>query len=80
MISEATQRSINVALQIQDFDRAGVIAETALAGGESHAMIYSLAAFRRQQAGDTRGAVELYLRAAELAPDDPNILAAAGDA
>ena len=80
MFSEATQRGVNAALRNDDFDRAGVLAEAAIANGESHPMIYSLAAFRRQQAGDSQGAVALYLRAAELAPDDPNILTAAGDA
>lgn len=42
-------------------------------------MLYCLAAFRRQQAGDSRWAARFHMRAVELAPNDPNILTAAGD-
>ena len=79
-MTPATQRNIQAALQTQDFERAGVIAESALANGESHETLYRLAALQRQAAGDLHGAAEMLIRAVELSPDDPAILAAAADA
>ena len=80
MISATTQRDVNAALRSNDMGQAGIIAEEAIARGESHQTLYSLAAQRRRQSGDNRGAVALYSLALELAPDNPGILAAAGDA
>jgi Flp pilus assembly protein TadD len=79
MIREDTRRHVQAALDHNDFGRAGMVAETALANGESHEMLFSLAAFRRQQAGDARGAAALHMSAVQMAPDDPSILTAAGD-
>ncbi len=80
MISAKTQNEVNAALRGNEMDRAGLIAEEAIAHGESHEMLFSLAAQRRRQFGDNRGAVLLYDRALDLAPDNPVILTAAGDA
>jgi tetratricopeptide (TPR) repeat protein len=80
MISAKTQNDVNAALRSNQMDRAGLIAEEAIAHGESHETLFSLAALRRRQFGDNRGAVALYDHALRLAPDNPGILAAAGDA
>ena len=80
MISAKTQNDVNAALLSNDMGRAGHVAEEAIARGESHETLYSLAAQRRRQFGDNRGAVALYDRALGLAPDNPGILTAAGDA
>ena len=80
MISRDTQLNVEHALMRGDMASAGMIAEAALARGEVHAMLYSLAAFRRQQGGDIHGAADLHAIAANLAPNDPMILTAAGDA
>ena len=79
MIREDTRRHVQAALNDNDFGRAGMVAEAALASGESHEMLFTLAAFRRQQAGDARGAAALHMSAVKMAPDDPSILTAAGD-
>lgn len=80
MISAKTQNDVNAALRSNQMDRAGLIAEEAIAHGESHETLFSLAALRRRYFGDNRGAVALYDHALRLAPDNPGILAAAGDA
>lgn len=80
MISAATQHDVNAALRSNDMGRAGRLAEEAIARGESHEILFSLAAQLRRLAGDNRGAVTLYGHALELAPNNPGMLAAAGDA
>ena len=80
MISTKTQNDVNAALSSNEMGRAGLIAEEAIARGESHEILFSLAALRRRQLGDNRGAVALYDRALDRAPDNPGILTAAGDA
>lgn len=80
MISEKTQNDVNAALRSNEMDRAGLIAERAIAHGESHEILFSLAAQRRRHSGDYRGAVALYDQALGLAPDNPGILTATGDA
>ncbi len=57
-----------------------MIAEAALGSGESHAMLYRLAALDRQQKGDFHGAAQFLLSAVQLSPDDTDVLAAAADA
>lgn len=56
-----------------------MVAEAAIARGESHEILFTLAAQMRLESGDHYGAVTLYLRAIELAPDNPDILSAAAD-
>lgn len=80
MMSLATQQQVRTALRDNDMARAALVAEAAIAHGESHETLYCLAALSRQEAGDNRGAAALYLHAAELAPGNPGILSAAGDA
>ena len=80
MISTTTRNAIQAALQTQNFERAASIAETALAGGQSHETLYRLAALHRQQLGDLVGAADLLLEAVQLSPNDPAILTAAADA
>lgn len=58
---------------------ASVVAEAAIARGESHEILFTLAAQLRLESGDYYGAVALYLRAIELAPDNPDVLSAAAD-
>jgi tetratricopeptide (TPR) repeat protein len=80
MITAETQDRIQAALQVQDFELAGVLSETALANGEAHETLFRLAALRRQVAGDLTGAADMLLSASQLSPDDPAILTAAADA
>jgi tetratricopeptide (TPR) repeat protein len=79
-IAEKTNALIRSALTDQDFERAGVIAESALADGESHETLFRLAALKRQEIGDHQGAADMLLGAVELSPHDPAILVAAADA
>ena len=80
MINATTKNEIQAALQTQNFDRAALIAESALANGQSHETLYRLAALRRQELGDLAGAADLLLEAVQLSPNDPAILTAAADA
>lgn len=80
MMSSATQQQIQTALRDNAMHRAAQLAESALSNGESHETLFCLAALGRQETGDNHGAATFYLRAAELAPGNPAILAGAGDA
>jgi tetratricopeptide (TPR) repeat protein len=80
MISVKTQNDLNVVLSGNDIGLAGHIAEQAIERGETHELLFTIAAQIRRESGDHHGAVALYLRAVELAPDNPDILTAAGDA
>lgn len=80
MMKAETQTRIQAALQVQDFETAIHIAETALASGQSHETLYRLAALGRQQSGDLTGAADVLLAAVRLSPNDPAILTAAADA
>lgn len=80
MVSVETQSAVNAALQVNDLDGAGLIAEAALGRGEQHAILYLFAGVRRQRAGDVRGAVSLIGKAQTLDPGNPSILMAHGDA
>jgi tetratricopeptide (TPR) repeat protein len=80
MMMAETQNRIQAALQVQDFDTATRVAETAVANGEVHETLFRLAALYRQGTGDLNGAADMLLRAVQLSPHDPAILMAAGDA
>ncbi len=80
MISAETQRAVEAALQRDDFDAAGRLAEHALDRGEQDAMLYLFAGVRRRHGGDTRGAVALLREAVRLDPENPGVLMTAGDA
>ena len=79
MISERTQREFSQAIRENDLVRAAEVAEAAIARGEAHEALYSLAGQRRQQLGDGQGAASLFMQAVEMAPDNPAVLAVAGD-
>jgi tetratricopeptide (TPR) repeat protein len=80
MMMTETQDRIQTALKVQDFETATRLAETAVARGEVHETLFRLAALHRQGAGDLNGAADMLLRAVQIAPHDPAILMAAGDA
>jgi len=61
---------IRAAVAARDFDRAGELAERALAGGLEHPAVLNLAALRREQQERFEDAVALLERALKLAPDD----------
>jgi tetratricopeptide (TPR) repeat protein len=79
MISAKTQNDLSAILRSDDMSMASVVAEAAIARGESHEILFTLAAQMRLESGDHYGAVALYLRAIELAPHNPSILTAAAD-
>jgi tetratricopeptide (TPR) repeat protein len=79
MISAKTQNDLSAVLRSDDMSMASVVAEAAIARGESHEILFTLAAQMRLESGDHYGAVALYLRATELAPHNPSILAATAD-
>jgi tetratricopeptide (TPR) repeat protein len=80
MISAKTQSDVNAAIRGNDFALAGSLADAAIRRGEKHEILFTLAAQKRIEACDLGGAVDLYLCAVELAPENSEILAAAGDA
>ena len=61
---------IRAAVEARDFDRAGQLAERALALGWEHPTVLNLAALRCEQQERYEGAVALLERAVALAPDD----------
>jgi tetratricopeptide (TPR) repeat protein len=80
VLTAESQADIQMALQRNDLGAASKLAEEALAGGQSHALLFKLAALRRESEGDFGQAAQLRMRAAELDPEDALTLAAAGDA
>ena len=80
MLRADTRRAVETALQRQDFDAAGRVAETAIERGERHAMLFLFAGMRRQIGGDARGGMTLLREAVALDPANADILAATGDA
>lgn len=68
------------ALGAGDQDRAGEIAETALAEGHRHAALYLFAGVKRLRTGDAHGAVALLAEADRMQPGQPQTLMALGDA
>jgi tetratricopeptide (TPR) repeat protein len=78
MLDPAKRARIEEALAQGDIERAATIAEVALAAGQSDPMILNLAAWRREEAGDYRGAHALLMRALALAPGDVMVLGAIG--
>jgi tetratricopeptide (TPR) repeat protein len=79
VIEIETKNRIQAALSTGDFGLASMLAEAALATGQSHQTLYRLAALQRQQVGDLHQAAAFLLKAVDLSPDDPGLLAAAGD-
>jgi tetratricopeptide (TPR) repeat protein len=79
LLKEKTKRLVEMALFNNDIGRAANLSENALANGEVHEMLFSIAALWRQQMGDARGAVDLHRTAVQLAPENPSVLAAAAD-
>ena len=69
---------IRAAVEARDFDRAGRLAEAALAAGAEHPMLLNLAALRCEQAERFDEAVALLERAVALAPKDPGARNALG--
>jgi tetratricopeptide (TPR) repeat protein len=61
---------IRAAVEARDFDRAGELAERALAGGLEHPAVLNLAALRCERQERFEDAVALLERALILAPDD----------
>ena len=78
LLDPAKRARIEEALAQGDIERAATIAEVALAAGQSDSMILNLAAWRREEAGDYRGAHALLMRALALAPGDVMVLGAIG--
>ena len=61
---------IRAAIEAREFDRAGDLAERALAAGHEHPVVLNLAALKREQEQRYDEAVALLERAVELAPND----------
>ena len=61
---------IRAAVEARDFERAGLLAERALANGLEHPVVLNLAALKCEQEGRFDDAVALLERATALAPDD----------
>ena len=78
MIDAATRAAIQRELAKPDPVYATVLAEAALAAGESDALLYGLVAWRREAAGDFAGAFALLEQARALAPQDAEIATATG--
>jgi tetratricopeptide (TPR) repeat protein len=76
--SAANRLRIERALAAGQVGLAAKIAASALAGGEVDPLILNLAAWRREEAGDFRGAHVLLKRALLLAPGDVLILGSIG--
>lgn len=77
-LQPAERTHIERLLAAGDIDGAADIAEAALNDGVSDPMLLNLAAWRREEAGDYRGAHELLQRALALAPGDVLIMGAIG--
>jgi tetratricopeptide (TPR) repeat protein len=77
-LAPAKRARIEAALAEGDIAKAARLAEAALAGGQSDPMVLNLAAWRREEAGDYRGAHQMLMRALALAPGDVLILGAIG--
>ena len=77
-IDPSTRQSIEQALLERDIPRAADLAEAALAWGQRDPMLFNLAAWKLEEAGDFHAALELLNQALTLAPGDPNIVGAIG--
>jgi tetratricopeptide (TPR) repeat protein len=77
-LQPAKRMRIEELLAAGDIAAAADVAEVALKGGASDPMLLNLAAWRREEAGDYRGAHELLQRAWALAPGDVLIMGAIG--
>jgi Flp pilus assembly protein TadD len=63
--------AIRAAVEAQDYDRAGKLAEAALAAGLEHPVVLNLAALNCEKEERFEDALRLLERAVALAPDDP---------
>ncbi|HYW17427.1 MAG TPA: sulfotransferase [Allosphingosinicella sp.] len=77
-LDPARRARIEEALAQGDIVRAATVAEVALAAGQSDPMIFNLAAWRREEAGDFAGAHRLLREALALVPGDVMILGSIG--
>lgn len=74
----ATLRAVRDAAQAGELERAGDMAQAALADGLEHPFLLNLCALKLETAGRLEEAAALLRRAAELAPRDPGVLNALG--
>jgi tetratricopeptide (TPR) repeat protein len=77
-LDPARRARIEQALAQGEIERAAIVAEVALAAGESDPMVLNLAAWRREEAGDYAGAHRLLEQALALSPGDVLVLGAIG--
>jgi tetratricopeptide (TPR) repeat protein len=77
---DKTLQRIRRALESDDFETAGLLAEMAISKGKAHEMLYRIAIMRRQRTGDFHGAVAFHLDAVRLSPFNAEILTSAADA
>ncbi len=77
-LSPDKRTRIDQRLAAGDIVGAAALAESALRAGVADPMLLNLAAWRREEAGDFRGAHQLLQRALALAPGDVLIMAAIG--
>ncbi|THD71072.1 tetratricopeptide repeat-containing sulfotransferase family protein [Phenylobacterium sp.] len=75
---KAALAEIGAAVQARDFERAGRLAERALAGGLEHPAVLNLAALKLEGEERFEDAVRLLQRAVALAPGDPGARNALG--
>jgi tetratricopeptide (TPR) repeat protein len=75
-----TQQALMAAMAAGDQDRAGAIAEAALAAGQRHAALYLFAGVSRLRAGNAEAAVAMLAESDRLQPGQPQTLMALGDA
>ena len=68
--ARARRAAVERALAAGDVAQAAVLAEQALAAGDDDPLFLNLAAWRREEVGDYRGAHALLRRALALAPGD----------
>jgi tetratricopeptide (TPR) repeat protein len=66
----ATLRAVYQAAQGGDHDRAGLLADAALADGLEHSLLLNLAALKMERHGRSSEALRLLERAVEIAPGD----------
>ena len=72
------RQAIEQALVERDIVRAAELAEDALGNGQRDPMLFNLAAWRREEAGDFDASLKLLEQALAVAPGDPSIIGAVG--
>ncbi|HKD22415.1 MAG TPA: sulfotransferase [Rhizomicrobium sp.] len=76
--ADQTVPLIAAAIRGGDYDRAAHLADTVLALGLHHPIVYNARALAFQQKGQHREALTEFNRARQLTPDDPHLLNAVG--